>query len=361
MTNPMFQASTRALRHQLLPAHASAEHCGSITSVESLRRHLQTAVELEHSTIPTYLCALYSIKTGTNAFAYQTIQSVVMEEMLHMILSANLLNAIGGRPTMNHRHFIPEYPTYLPHSNDAFLVPLQKLSKDTLDIFIQIEHPAPAAAPPEADHYNTIGQFYAAIEHALRHFDRVTPGGIFTGDPARQVRTEHYYGSGGKLVAVTNLADAVLAINEIVGQGEGMNGELLDPDHVMFGEEIEYAHYFRYMEIRHERRYLPTDDPSAPPSGPRVNIDWNAVLDMQDNPKMADYPVGSPVRDKTYAFNQTYMKLLNQIHHACNGRPETFGEAVPLMYALKYQALELMNIPTPSGRMAGPSFEFVET
>lgn len=38
----------------------------AITSIESLREHLQWALELEHATIPPYLCALYSIKKGHN-------------------------------------------------------------------------------------------------------------------------------------------------------------------------------------------------------------------------------------------------------------------------------------------------------
>src|SRR5690606_14644850 len=37
-----------------------------ITTVASLRTHLQWALELEHSTIPPYLCALYSIPDGSN-------------------------------------------------------------------------------------------------------------------------------------------------------------------------------------------------------------------------------------------------------------------------------------------------------
>ena len=34
-----------------------------------LKQQLQTALELEHSTIPPYLCALYSIKPNTNLMA----------------------------------------------------------------------------------------------------------------------------------------------------------------------------------------------------------------------------------------------------------------------------------------------------
>ncbi|MFZ6686858.1 ferritin-like domain-containing protein [Undibacterium sp. SXout11W] len=346
-------------RQQLLFVETDFKICGSITSIDKLRSHLQTAIEIEHSTIPTYLCALYSINAQSNSFAYQTIQSIVMEEMLHMILAANILNAIGGSPAINKPEFIPEYPTYLPHSDKAFLVPLQKLSKDTLTIFLDIEKPKKRLAPPEADNYKTIGQFYDAIKHALRYFDFITPGGIFTGKKERQVSSHHYYGGGGKLIPIFGLSDAIEAINEIIGQGEGMNGSIIDPDHKFFDEEIEYAHYFRFNEIMLARRYQPTDAPQDPPSGSPVQVNWDDVLNMQPNPKMKDYPKGSELWNKTYEFNRTYITLLTSIHDACNGNPELLMKAIPLMYDLKYKALDLMNTPIGNGKTAGPSFEYV--
>ena len=355
-----FQANTSRQRHQLLFAESPENECGSIKTIAQLRSHLQTAIEIEHSTIPPYLCALYSIQEGSNTFAYQTIQSVVMEEMLHMVLAANILNAIGGNPAINTRHFVPSYPTYLPYSDDAFLVPLQKFSKSAIEVFLKIELPEKRLAPPEADHYKTIGQFYHAVKQGLMYLEHTTPGGIFTGDPARQITPQHYYGGGGKLVTVHTLADAKLAINEIVGQGEGMNGSIVDPDHRLFGEDIESAHYFRFNEIMVEKKYLPTDSPQDPPSGRRVEVEWEAAYNMQQNPRMVDYEKGSQLWDKAYAFNRTYMALLDGIHHACNGKPELLMQAIPLMYDLKYKALELMKTPNGKGEMAGPSFEYVE-
>lgn len=41
---------------------------------------LQTAILIEHSTIPPYLTALYSIQDGTNALASQIIRSVAVED-----------------------------------------------------------------------------------------------------------------------------------------------------------------------------------------------------------------------------------------------------------------------------------------
>lgn len=67
-------------------------------TIDDLKANLQTALELEHSTIPAYLTALYSIKEGTNLMPVEIIKSVVIEEMLHMVMVANLINAIGSTP-----------------------------------------------------------------------------------------------------------------------------------------------------------------------------------------------------------------------------------------------------------------------
>src|SRR6478672_6484479 len=103
----------------------------AIRDIESLRSHLQWAIELEHSTIPPYLTAFYSLHEGHNREAAAVILSVAIEEMLHMTLAANVLNAIGGQPLLDGTDFIPQYPTYMTHSNNAFLVHLAPFSPDT--------------------------------------------------------------------------------------------------------------------------------------------------------------------------------------------------------------------------------------
>ncbi|QMU59728.1 MAG: hypothetical protein GKR98_17020 [Boseongicola sp.] len=88
----------------------------AITSLDSLRSHLQWAIELEHATLAPYLTALYSIKDGTNVESAEVIKSVFLEEMLHMALAANILNAVGGTPKFDYDGFIPTFPTPLPLS-----------------------------------------------------------------------------------------------------------------------------------------------------------------------------------------------------------------------------------------------------
>src|SRR5437867_3400135 len=114
-----------------------------VHTLDDLREHLQVAIELEHATIPPYLCALYSIPDGENQQAARILRSVVLEEMLHLTLAANVLNAIGGRPIIDRPGFVPHYPMKLPHSEGDFSVGLERFSRPALETFLKIERPAP--------------------------------------------------------------------------------------------------------------------------------------------------------------------------------------------------------------------------
>ncbi|MEV4180647.1 ferritin-like domain-containing protein [Streptosporangium canum] len=86
-----------------------------IDTLDSLREHLQWAVELEHATLPPYLCALYSLDPERTPEATEVVSSVFAEEMLHLTLAANLLNAVGGRPRLDMPRMLPPHP--LPHGD----------------------------------------------------------------------------------------------------------------------------------------------------------------------------------------------------------------------------------------------------
>jgi len=335
-----------------------------ITTLDDLRTHLQWAIELEHATIPPYLCALYSIQPGTNRESAETITSVFIEEMLHMTLAANVLNAIGGRPVIDKPDFLARYPTYLPHSADAFLVPLARFAPATIEIFLKIEKPEPLGAPPEGDHFHTIGQFYEAIGQGLRQLcERIGEKEVFCGDPARQVTPAalEYTGSG-RVITVTDLASALAAIEEIEEQGEGTTPkEVWDGDRDMFHpEREEVAHYFRYREILAGRAHKRGDTPASGPSGATFEVDWTAVHPMRDNPRSADFPEGSPVRLKMDQFNLLYCDVLRALEQAFNGEPERMFRAVSRMREVADLARELMQMPSGDGTTtAGPSFEYV--
>jgi hypothetical protein len=106
-----------------------------IASVASLRAHLQSAIELEHATLPPYLCALYSLDPIRNAAAAEVLCSVFVEEMLHLTLVANLLNAVGGRPRFDTPELLPGYPRYLPHGDRSFEMSLLPFGAEALEQF----------------------------------------------------------------------------------------------------------------------------------------------------------------------------------------------------------------------------------
>jgi hypothetical protein len=336
-----------------------------ISTLESLRRHVQGALELEHSTLPPYLCALFSIHAGTNPESVEVIRSVFIEEMLHLALAANVLNAIGGAPVLNQAGFVPVYPTTLPHSDGSFTVPLAPFTAETIEIFMKVERPGERHGESEADNFETIGQFYRAIEEGLKHLN-MTMGhdAVFTGDPSRQITPEMLGFIGERrVVAVHNLKTALEAIDEIEEQGEGLkHRQVWDGDRDMFHpEREEVAHYFRFSEILQGRSYVRGDSPRTGPSGEAFVVDWSSVYPMRPNPKVDDYPSGSPVRAKMIAFNIKYCEMLATLHRTFNGETACLSPAISMMFQLQSLATELMAMPSGDGlTTAGPSFEFVK-
>ena len=112
-------------------------------SVEQLRKDLQIALQLEHSTIPPYLTAVASIKNNYNLEIQSFMKTIVIQEMMHMALVANILNAVGGKPSLYPKDFIPRYPSRLPGGvQPDLVVPIEKLSLALIrNIFMKIEQP----------------------------------------------------------------------------------------------------------------------------------------------------------------------------------------------------------------------------
>ncbi|GLW22634.1 ferritin-like domain-containing protein [Microbispora triticiradicis] len=331
-----------------------------IDTLDSLREHLQWAVELEHATLPSYLCALYSLRPEDNPEAVEVVGSVFAEEMLHLALAANLLNAVGGRPRLDMPGMLPPYPRRLPHSDlELSLLPF---GPEALEMFLRLERPAPPGAPAQGDGYETIGQFYEAIEQGLRRLcERLGEQEVFCGDPARQVNGGHFRHTTGRLFAVEDLESALGALKEIVEEGEGSaRGEVWDGDQDVFHpDRDEVAHYYRFQELKLGRRYRRGDTPQSGPTGEPISVDPAAVRPMRPNPRLSDHAPGSVVRTAQEEFNRTYCTLLNQLEQAFDGLPKLLGAAVGTMYTLRAQADALLLLPDADGTTAGPTFEYV--
>ena len=338
-------------------------HANSIASLDDLRAHLQGAIQLEHATLPPYMCALYSIQPGTNEESVDVITSVFVEEMLHMTLAANLLNAVGGTPVLDDPDFIVSYPAYLPYSNGAVEVPLAPFSPASLATFLAIERPQDDDADTQSDNFETIGQFYRALEEGLTTLcATLGEDQVFCGDPARQVSADRFrWGASGRIIEVRDLASALAAIDEIEEQGEGLkHAEVWDGDRDMFHPtRDEVAHYYRFREIEQGRHYERGDTPQSGPSGDHFSVDWSGVFSMRDNPRTGDLPEASDARRAMEAFNEEYSALLRQLHVAFNGRPETLDDCVGSMMGLRDTVRALVQMPWGDGEhTAGPSFEW---
>ena len=259
---------------------------------------------------------------------------------------------------------MPSHPATLPHSDNSFVVPLAPFAPATIETFMRVERPGERHAESEADNFETIGQFYRAIEEGLK-FLCATLGedAVFSGDPDRQITPEMLGFVGERrVIAVHNLKTALEAIDEIEEQGEGLkHRQVWDGDRDMHHpEREEVAHYFRFSEILQGRSYVRGDSPRSGPSGDAFVVDWAAVYPMRPNPKIDDYPQGSPVRSKMVEFNTKYCEMLATLHRAFNGETASLSPAISIMFELRSVATELLAMPSGDGvSTAGPSFEFV--
>lgn len=323
---------------------------------EDLQPMLQNAIELEHSTIPPYLTALFSIKPGTEQEAATIIHDIVIEEMLHMTIAANILNALRGEPDINKPEFIPKYPGPLPMgigSEHGLIVGLERYSLAQVEkVFMEIEEPEEPlplqAKLAEEETYSTIGAFYMAIQQKLKELG---PGLRLPGDPNRQVVSEFF--SKEQLYPIYTVQDAINAIDIIIEQGEGTSVSPVDMDG-------EIAHYYRFQELVKGRRLV--KDPSAPYgysySGREIPFDARNVQPITPNTRVSMLPEGTEAAHLAAEFRSNYLTLLDGLQRTFSGNPAYLSNAIGVMYDMRLNALKLAAMPFPGkpGYTVGPTF-----
>lgn len=279
-----------------------------------LLAHLQTALQIEYSTIPIYLFTYYSInrrpasfpqgmkperieeiKTFANS-AGGIIMSVAVEEMLHMALASNLLRALGGMPDLNlYRKPSTQYPTSLPHHDPRtdFKVPLSRFSDAQLGYLLDIERPETLGAAPQGDNWDTIGQFYAYIGDRIQHrttdadfrfteFQLAPRSGYYTSNNIDTIypRNANYQDAptdpkapsdkgakaavytdahdSGNLLVVHDRPSALKAIHTICEQGEGNPA---DPSHQYDDPKgKEETHWYKFKALQQKIRGFSADE-----------------------------------------------------------------------------------------------------
>ena len=324
---------------------------------------VQSAIELEHSTIPPYLTALFSLDASRNPGPAGILESIAAEEMLHMTIGCNLLNALGGSPVVNRPGFIPTYPGPLPMSiGEGLVVGLEPFSVPLVtNVFLEIERPEDElvfpgvrAAFAEADEveFETIGAFYGAL------VDKLTELGdaAFTGSRARQVVDSRWFGPE-RLFAITDVASATKAIRIIVEEGEGTSQSPL----AGLGTNGELAHFYRFQQIVKGRALVA--DPTSPEgwsfSGDPISVDEAGIHPVLPNTRLDTLPAGSRAAEVGQRFAEAYTRLLNALQLTIDGHPDHLSAALGLMFELRVCAIDCVHTPLPNGRVVGPPFELV--
>ena len=319
-----------------------------ITSEDELYDHLQVALGLEIAVIPPYLLGYYSLH-DKNSPAARILLGVVMEEMLHIALDANLINAIGRKVVID-RHEVPHhYPCAIPYhapcaDGSPCTIHLQPVSREVArDLYMLIEKPSPyvlgGPSQPQGNHWDTLGQFYEAIIEGFRTVAAVNPD-LFSGDPRRQYAPATIYNGGGRLYPAHDLDDAVRAIRENQQQTQGRRGNPYEPHGPLGAEEL--GHYFRFRQIA---------DGSIP-LGEVYPVKKDLCLDDMQG----------VTREIAVLFNEAYTLLLKSLegmfsdiadYSRFNGVSRTL-----MNFVLGPLAGLLVRTPLGAGVHAGPTFDF---
>lgn len=178
-------------------------------TADRVREHLANAVYLEMWTVPLYLTAAYSLdvpinpttsrpefaptptkdgkpdfanftQTDYNQFAFNNILSVAIQEMLHVELAANLLNAVRPDAGTSPVSFITNPSNYttvpvcvadgtLPSGVTLGLGEFNE-NQSLLFQWVESDAPLPPGYDVEAWHaaYTSIGHFYTSLMYGLR-------------------------------------------------------------------------------------------------------------------------------------------------------------------------------------------------
>jgi hypothetical protein len=304
-----------------------------------LRQSLQAALELELSTLPPYLCGLWSIKSQDGP-AFDRIEQIALQEMAHLGLTCNMLASLGSAPRIVEGYVEIIYPGFLPGGvRPQLTVYLSGLTKNYIkDVFMEIEYPenGPIALAIK-ETFPTIGDFYDAI---LEAFDRLKPS----------LSTTNQLASSVGVSPLSTIAEVENAIKTIKEQGEGTSQSPNAP-----GSGNQRAHYYEFAEIYHGKELIKTE------------AGWDyagAVIPFPEVYSMSPIPAGGyqsttdAAKRALTSFNLQFTSVLTNLQEAwVTGRVAKLNSAVAAMGKLQGLADALFQIPLPGGiGVYGPNF-----
>lgn len=340
----------------------------------ALGRLLQSALQLEFSTIPPYLSAAFSLTS--NDKIYQLILRAAVEEMLHMTAVANLMNAIGIAPDIVAA--APQYPTQLTSLEPPLDLYLNSFSLDLVKkLFMRIEVPEEPIVFEAARVPETIGQFYAGI---IEIIDGDTIPDLFA-NAVRDAYKQRVVVPNFKSIAyldnqdthsyplkpeidfkISDKVSAVRHLSWVVDQGEG--AAPFDP---LTAEGLP-GHYYRFESIVRSRYLIKNSN--APKgfsfSGGDLPFDPAGVHEFDANAKAKDYEAFPTVARQMKRFNESYTNMINLLHTAFNcpsaDRQEqaaaAYEQALGIMRNMPNIANAIVQRAKASGIKAGIPFEY---
>ncbi len=323
-----------------------------LDTAEDARAALQIAIGVEFGTLPPYLYARHSILPDTNAAACARLDAIIREEMIHLCLACNILNALGGSP----RIVAPHYPGPLPGDIGATGKPLTvhliPFSRDAMAQGMAIEEPEDPHVYPErallgaAAPSVSIGKFYDDLKTALGKL----PSNVWKAG-RNQVRDNQYF--LGQLFPIDNFADAARAIDAIVSEGEGSVDGPLD-----FEQQV--SHYYRFEEIHRDRVLTKDDNPAGYVWGARLGVDYAASYDAIRDPEEHDFS-GEPMaaRQAQRACDAAFSTMIDALQGCFDGDAGALGVAVRAMFDLRMAMQVAFTSPLASGKVAGPAFRYL--
>lgn len=342
--------ATGPMRARLTQTFASSQP----RDLHWIRGALQSAIAIEHATMPLYSAAMYSLEVQ-NYPAYNTLRSVLMEEMLHMAAMCNALAALGGQPRI--RGLDPSAVLRgLPGQVEGLRARLAPLSRRQLEVFMGIEGPegvSPASssapvAPSASSGHPSIGAFYRAVRAAVEDNATAVAAACRSEQRANQV--------GGNLgyAVIRPQGDPVeqilASIDLVIDQGEGSAGSTRTTGPA---SDSGLSHYARFAELRFGRGYSgpPADaEGSLVAEGQRryfkgAAIPWPRVINTLAVPSdgyrsvLAGDPRRAQVETSLRRFDEAYTRMLAGLDDAWNGPPEAgwpaLGRAVFEMNELR--------------------------
>jgi len=279
-----------------------------------------------------------------------------------------VMSAIGAAPSLTRPNF-PRRSEYLPPGVQFALLPFgdaalthflylerpEGMERADAEGFLPGPPPDPVAADelmPRLQDFATVGHLYRGIEQGLSHLaERLGERVLFAGPPRAQATPDLF--RWPQLIAVTGLASARAAIDEIIEQGEGARGAW------------QSAHYGRFLGIWEEYQTLRKQDPDFEPARPVIPAFTRQPFDLAEPQPLLTDPVTRLVAE---AFNLAYEVLLQLLTRFFTHTDETdeqlrslveaaFGLMAGVMRPLAGALTAMPAGPEQPGRTAGPTFE----